>query len=189
MAIGVAISTWFILCTFTLTLFLAAAKRRGELEQLREDAARHRPALAAYEVPFLDQVIGVLASATIVCYALYATGIGDGGLSASRWMHWTIPFVLYGVLRYLHLVQRRRWRGGSDGPAVERPAPAGHPSPVGGTQPGAAVHGGAGPAGRLRAPLTAGPGLVRMRQPPRKGRPPARSESRLVRTPASGAPP
>ena len=111
-AIGVAISTWFILCTFTLTLFLAAAKRRGELEQLQEAAAAHRPALAAYEVPFLDQVIAVLASATIVCYALYATGIGEGGLSASRWMQWTIPFVLYGVLRYLHLVHRRG--GGGD---------------------------------------------------------------------------
>ena len=111
-AIGVAISTWFILCTFTLTLFLAAAKRRGELEQLGEEAAGHRPALAAYEVPFLDQVIGVLASATIVCYALYATGIGEGGLSASRWMQWTIPFVLYGVLRYLHLIHRRE--GGGD---------------------------------------------------------------------------
>ena len=111
-AIDVAISTWFILCTFTLTLFLAAAKRRGELEQLGEDAAGHRPALAAYAVPFLDQVIGVLASATIVCYALYATGVGDGGLSASRWMQWTIPLVLYGLLRYLHLVHRGE--GGGD---------------------------------------------------------------------------
>ena len=111
-AIDAAISTWFILCTFTLTLFLAASKRRGELEELRGDAAGHRPALAVYEVPFLDQVIGVLASATIVCYALYATGIGDGGLSSGRWMQWTIPLVLYGVLRYLHLVHRRE--GGGD---------------------------------------------------------------------------
>ena len=110
-AIDVAISTWFILCTFTLTLFLAAAKRRGELELLREEAAEHRPALAAYEIPFLDQVIGVLASATIVCYALYATGVGEGGLSASRWMQWTIPFVLYGVLRYLYLVHSREAGG------------------------------------------------------------------------------
>lgn len=115
-AIGVTISTWFILCTFTLTLFLAAAKRRGELEQLREDAARHRPALATYELSFLDQVIGVLASATIVCYALYATGIGDGSLSSSRGMQWTTPFVLYGVLRYLHLVHRPE--GGGDPTAL-----------------------------------------------------------------------
>ena len=104
--IDVAISTWFILCTFTLTLFLAAAKRRGELELLQEEAAGHRPALAEYEIPFLDQVIGVLASATIVCYALYATGVGEGGLSAGHRMQWTIPLVLYGVLRYLYLVHR-----------------------------------------------------------------------------------
>ena len=103
-AIDVAISTWFILCSFTLTLFLAAAKRRGELDLLQEEAAGHRPALAAYEIPFLDQVIGVLASATIVCYALYATGVGEGGLSAGHRMQWTIPLVLYGVLRYLYLV-------------------------------------------------------------------------------------
>lgn len=105
-AIDVGISTWFILCTCTLTLFLAAAKRRGELDLLREEAAGHRPALAAYEIPFLDQVIGVLASATIVCYALYATGVGEGGLSAGHRMEWTIPLVLYGVLRYLYLVHR-----------------------------------------------------------------------------------
>ena len=104
--IDVAISTWFILCTFTLTLFLAAAKRRGELDLLQEEAAGHRPALAAYEIPFLDQVIGVLASATIVCYALYATGVGEGGVSAGHRMQWTIPLVLYGVLRYLYLVHR-----------------------------------------------------------------------------------
>lgn len=104
--IDVAISTWFILCTFTLTLFLAAAKRRGELVRLQGDAVSHRASLGAYDVPFLDQLISVLASATLVCYALYAMGVGEGGVTASRQMQWTIPFVLYGVLRYLYLVHR-----------------------------------------------------------------------------------
>lgn len=104
--IDVAISTWFILCTFTLTLFLAAAKRRGELVRFEGDAALHRTSLGSYDVAYLDQVMSILASATVVCYALYAMGVGEGGVTASHQMQWTIPFVLYGVLRYLFLVHR-----------------------------------------------------------------------------------
>lgn len=114
-AIGVDISTWFILCTFALTLFLAAAKRRGELVRLQGQAALHRPSLDAYTVPFLDQVMGILASATVVCYALYAIGVGEGGVTAHRRMQWTIPLVLYGVLRYLYLVHRQ---GAGDDPTT-----------------------------------------------------------------------
>lgn len=105
--IEVDISPWFVLCTFTLTLFLAAAKRRGELLRLEGEAGQHRQALDAYEVGYLDQVLGVLASATIVCYALYAMGVGELGVTAHRQMQWTIPFVLYGVLRYLYLVHQQ----------------------------------------------------------------------------------
>jgi 4-hydroxybenzoate polyprenyltransferase len=112
--IEVDISTWFILCTFTLTLFLAAAKRRGELVRLAGDAPRHRESLGAYDVAYLDQVMSVLASATLVCYALYAMGVGEGGVTANRQMQWTIPFVLYGVLRYLYLVHR----GAGDDPTA-----------------------------------------------------------------------
>lgn len=105
--IEVEISTWFILCTFTLTLFLAAGKRRGELVRLKDGVAvEHRASLGCYEIPYLDQVMSVLASATVVCYALYAMGVGEGGVTAARQMQWTVPFVLYGVLRYLYLVHR-----------------------------------------------------------------------------------
>lgn len=103
-AIGVVISTWFVLCSFTLALFLAAVKRRQELVKLEGAAAEHRPALEQYDVGYLDQVISILTSATLVCYALYAMGVGEGG---SRGMQWTIPFVLYGILRYLYLVYSR----------------------------------------------------------------------------------
>lgn len=102
--IEVAISTWFVLCSFTLALFLAAVKRRQELVNLEGAAVAHRPALEEYGVEYLDQVISILTSATLVCYALYAVGVGEGG---SRGMQWTIPFVLYGILRYLYLVYRR----------------------------------------------------------------------------------
>jgi len=102
--IDVVISTWFVLCSFTLALFLAAAKRRQELVKLDAEAGSHRPALEQYGVAYLDQVISILTSATLVCYALYAMGVGEGG---SQGMQWTIPFVLYGMLRYLYLVYRR----------------------------------------------------------------------------------
>ena len=104
-AIHVEISTWFILCTFTLTLLMATVKRRQELVELGEVATHHRHALVGYDLAYLDQVTGVLTSASIVCYALYAVGIGEAS-SATGAMEWTIPLVIYGVLRYLYVVSR-----------------------------------------------------------------------------------
>lgn len=106
--IEVPISTWFIICIFALTLFVAAVKRRQEMVQLMDGAADHRAILDEYSTPFLDQMIASLTAVTIVCYALYA--MGEGGQ-----MQWTIPFVLYGVLRYLYLVY---YRGQGDDPTV-----------------------------------------------------------------------
>jgi len=102
--IDVAISSWFILCSFMLALFLTVVKRRQELIALQGTAGVTRAILEEYSIPFLDQVISVLTSATLVCYALYAMGVGEG---TGRQMQWTIPFVLYGVLRYLYLVYRK----------------------------------------------------------------------------------
>ena len=101
LAIEVYISTWFIICTFMLALFLAVVKRRQEIIALEEVAGDHRAILKEYSLPFLDQVISALTAATLVCYALYAMGVGDGKGAP---MQWTIPFVLYGLLRYLYLV-------------------------------------------------------------------------------------
>ncbi len=105
-AIQVPISPWFVLCTFTLALFLAAVKRRQELLALEAEAAGHRSILEAYSVGYLDQVIAILTGATLVCYALYAMGVGAERAAGGHRMEWTIPFVLYGVLRYLFLVYR-----------------------------------------------------------------------------------
>ena len=105
--IAVEISTWFILCSFTLPLFLTVVKRRQELVVLEEGAGAHRAILAEYSVPFLDHITAILTSATLVFYALYAMGVGEGD-GMARQMQWTIPFVLYGILRYLYVVYRRR---------------------------------------------------------------------------------
>ena len=102
LAIQVFISTWFILCTFMLALFLAVIKRRQELVALEGRAGEHRSILEAYSLPFLDQLISVLTASTLVCYALYAMGVGDA-MDVETRMQWTIPFVLYGMLRYLYI--------------------------------------------------------------------------------------
>ena len=100
----VPISSWFVLCTFTLALFLACIKRRQELIILKDDAVGHRNILGQYSLPFLNQVISILTAATLVCYSLYAMGVGDSRILFSKNMEWTIPFVLYGLLRYLYVV-------------------------------------------------------------------------------------
>jgi len=104
LVIDVAISAWFIICTFMLALFLAVVKRRQEILILQESAGDHRAILKEYSLPFLDQLISALTAAILVCYALYAMGVGD---EKGTQMQWTIPFVLYGMLRYLYLVYHR----------------------------------------------------------------------------------
>ena len=112
--IAVDISTWFVLCSFTLALFMAVVKRRQELAQLDQRAGEHRPILQDYSLPFLDQLISVLTSATLVCYALYAMGVGEEP-ARHRPLWWTIPMVLYGILRYLYVVYRH---GGGENPTL-----------------------------------------------------------------------
>ncbi|MEW6749525.1 MAG: decaprenyl-phosphate phosphoribosyltransferase [Candidatus Latescibacterota bacterium] len=112
--IQVPISTWFILCSFMLALFLAVVKRRQELVLLDRGAGRHRAILDDYSVSFLDQFISILTSATLVCYALYAMDVG-GSSADGQQMGWTLPFVLYGILRYLYVVYRQ---GAGDNPTA-----------------------------------------------------------------------
>ena len=77
-------------------------------------AGAHRSILPEYNVPFLDHIAAILTSATLVFYALYAMGVGEE--ESGRQMQWTIPFVLYGIFRYLYVVYRHR--DGGDPTAV-----------------------------------------------------------------------
>jgi 4-hydroxybenzoate polyprenyltransferase len=103
-AIRVTISPWLLICTVLLALFLGLSKRRGELVGLREEASNHRSSLEHYTVPFLDQLINITSAATIIAYALY-TFFSDTG-SRHPYMMATLPFVIYGIFRYLLLVQK-----------------------------------------------------------------------------------
>jgi 4-hydroxybenzoate polyprenyltransferase len=100
----VPVSPWLYLCTLLGALFVAIAKRRAELTLLEEGAAGHRPILAEYTTGLLDQMAGVVTSATVVAYALYT--VTAENLPANHAMLGTVPFVLYGLFRYLYLVHR-----------------------------------------------------------------------------------
>jgi len=95
-------SPWLYVCTGLLALFIGLGKRRAELILLAEGANSHRPVLDGYTIPFLDQLIVIVSAATIMAYSLYTFSATN--LPANHLMMLTIPFVLYGIFRYLHLV-------------------------------------------------------------------------------------
>ncbi|MCC6475808.1 decaprenyl-phosphate phosphoribosyltransferase [bacterium] len=103
----VYLSYWLILCAFLLSLFLALAKRRHEIALLGESAAQHRPSLASYSLVFIDQMLAALAAATIVAYSLYTISDDTFRHYGTRNLLWTLPFVVYGLFRYLYLIHNR----------------------------------------------------------------------------------
>jgi 4-hydroxybenzoate polyprenyltransferase len=105
-AIAVEISPWLLICTLLLALFLGLAKRRGEIVLLEAEAANHRATLGRYSVPLLDQLIGVTASATLMSYCLYTISERTVTELGSTRLMYTIPFVIYGLFRYMYLMQR-----------------------------------------------------------------------------------
>ena len=108
------ISSWFLICTMFLALFLALAKRRNELLLLENDAHKHRKALAEYSPFFLDQMIAVVTTSTVLSYAMFT--VSSDSLEFQRYqthnLIYTVPFVLYGVFRYLYLAYHKK-QGGS----------------------------------------------------------------------------
>ena len=105
-AVGVPISPWLLVCTGLLTLFLGFSKRRYELFVLGEGARTHRKNLKDYSVEMLDQMMHIKVAATIIAYTMYTFFAYN-----SSYMMASIPFVIYGVFRYLLLVHRD---GGGD---------------------------------------------------------------------------
>jgi 4-hydroxybenzoate polyprenyltransferase len=104
--VDVDITSWFILCTMLLALFLALSKRRHELELLNGQKEIQRKVLDHYSIQFLDQLISIVTSATIITYSLYTASVGP-----NVYMMWTIPFVIYGIFRYLYLVHMKQGGG------------------------------------------------------------------------------
>jgi 4-hydroxybenzoate polyprenyltransferase len=101
-AVEVRISPWLLLCTALLALFLALAKRRGELVLVGAEETPGRPVLEGYSLALVDQLVTVVAASTVISYCLYTFTARD-----SKAMMVTIPFVVFGVFRYLLLMHRR----------------------------------------------------------------------------------
>ena len=101
-AVNVPISPWLLLCTALLALFLGLAKRRGELVLVGAEETPGRPVLEGYSLALVDQLVSVVAASTVIAYSLYTFTARD-----SKAMMATIPFVLFGVFRYLLLIHRQ----------------------------------------------------------------------------------
>jgi len=110
-AISVVFSDWLLVCTILLALFLALAKRRHELVTL-PDAAAHRAILAEYSPYLLDQMIAVVTASCLTAYAFYTLAPETVAKYRTEQLALTIPFVIYGIFRYLYLVHRKE-QGGS----------------------------------------------------------------------------
>jgi 4-hydroxybenzoate polyprenyltransferase len=108
--IPVPISPWLYLCTILLSLFLALGKRRQELLLLATGASLHRRILQEYSPQLLDQMITIVTSATVMAYSLYTFQ----GATGNHRLMLTIPFVLYGIFRYLYLIYMKMEGGSPD---------------------------------------------------------------------------
>jgi 4-hydroxybenzoate polyprenyltransferase len=108
---GVTPSDWLIICTITLSLFLGFSKRRDELASLGANATNHRKVLTDYSIGFLDQMIAVATACTVMSYALYTIADETIARFGTRNLVFTIPFVIYGIYRYLYLIHQKKTGG------------------------------------------------------------------------------
>lgn len=106
-AVRAAASPWLLVCTFLLALFLALCKRRGELAHTTAAPPPTRDSLRFYDARRLDRWIAAAAACTLSCYAIYTVAPDTVAKFGNARLLGTLPFVIFGLLRYLHLVYRR----------------------------------------------------------------------------------
>jgi 4-hydroxybenzoate polyprenyltransferase len=112
LAIEIQLSPWLFICTILIALFLALSKRRHELVLLDKNAEIHRPILKEYTPQLLDQMIAVVTASTVISYCLYTVSTETVAKFGTKNLLFTVPFVLYGIFRYLYLVHQKD-EGGS----------------------------------------------------------------------------
>ncbi|MFC3750509.1 decaprenyl-phosphate phosphoribosyltransferase [Paenibacillus sp. GCM10012306] len=104
LAVDGILTSWFVLCTLGLSLFLALGKRRHELILFKDDPTNQRKVLSFYSVQLLDQLMTIITGVLIMFYSMYAA-------SEESAMMFTIPFVLYGIFRYYYLIHMKNAGG------------------------------------------------------------------------------
>jgi len=102
-------SPWLYVCMTLLALLIGFGKRRHELVLLKDEAGGHRAALQQYNLSLLDHIISIVTASTLLAYALYTFSAPN--LPRNHTMMLTIPFVLYGIFRYLYLMHVRELGG------------------------------------------------------------------------------
>lgn len=105
------VSPWLLLCTLFLALFLALAKRKAEFDLLGEERGNHRANLRHYTPQFLDQMTTMLAAVTILCYTMYTVSDETTKKFGPNNLTYTVPFVVFGLARYMLLVSQQRGGG------------------------------------------------------------------------------
>ncbi len=110
-AISAFVSPWLVFITFVLALLLVLGRRRHELIALGDGAAAHRDALAQYSIRLLDQMISIVAGATLVSYMIYTASAEVEAKLGTQHLYLTVPFVAFGILRYLYLIDERNEGG------------------------------------------------------------------------------
>jgi 4-hydroxybenzoate polyprenyltransferase len=111
LGVGIPPSQWLLLCGLMVTLFLGFTKRRAEIIALDEDKASHRKVLEHYSPVLLDKMIGITASGVIMSYSLYTMNADTIRIHGTANLIYTVPFVMYGVFRYIYLLHHQS-RGG-----------------------------------------------------------------------------
>jgi len=109
--VHVTISSWLFVCTILFALFIALTKRRHELLFLEGGGTSHRAVLEMYSEALLDQMMAVATSATVIAYCLYTIAPETVAKFGTHNLMLTVPFVLYGIYRYLYLVYRKEMGG------------------------------------------------------------------------------
>lgn len=108
--INVETSPWLLICTVLISLFLGLGKRRHEILTI-ERANEHRASLKIYSIPFIDQMIAITTSLTLIAYIIYTLSEETARKFGTRNLFLTLPFVMYGIFRYLHLIYSKNLGG------------------------------------------------------------------------------
>lgn len=106
--VGVGLSHWIVIMTMLLALFLGFNKRRQEFISLREKAETHRKVLSKYNLYFIDQMVAVVTSSIVVTYILYVVDGRTVNEFGTKNLMFSVPFVYYGIFRYLYLIHKIR---------------------------------------------------------------------------------